>query len=72
MIKLFRENITDWFADWKFYRPIFVTGLLNNNLGYGDGEFNYNLIRKTNKNFINDLHRNVFKKSKNKLTRQYR
>ena len=40
MIKLFRDNITDWFEQWKFYRPIFVTGILNNNLGYGDGEFN--------------------------------
>ena len=69
MIKLFRENITDWFEDWKFYRPIFVTGLLNNNLGYGDGEFNYEMIRKNSRYFLNDLHRKVYKKSKKKLTR---
>ena len=67
MIKLFRENITDWFADWEFYRPVFFTGVLNNTLGYGDGEFNYNLIRKNNKHFLNDLHRKVYKKSKKKL-----
>ena len=69
MIKLFRENITDWFADWNFYRPVFFTGVLNNTLGYGDGEFYYNLIRKTNKHFLNDLHRKVYKKSKKKLSR---
>ena len=69
MIKLFRENIIHWFEDWKFYRPVFFTGVLNNTLGYGDGEFNYNLIRNNNKHFLNDLHRCVFKKSKNKLTR---
>ena len=69
MINLFRENITDWFANLKFYRPVFFIGVLNNTLGYGQGEFNSNLIRKNNKHFVNDLHRKVFKKSKNKLTR---
>mgnify|MGYP001254820109 CR=1 FL=1 len=69
MIKLFRENITNWFADWYFKRPIFFTGVLNNNYGYGDGELNNEMIRKNNKHFLNDLHRKVYKKSKKKLKR---
>ena len=69
MIKLFRENITDWFDDWRFYRPVFFTGVLNDNLGYEDGELNNEMIRKNNKHFLNELHRKVYKKSKKKITR---
>jgi len=69
MIKVFRENISNWFGEWQFFRPVFFTGVLNNTLGYGDGEFYYDLIRNNNKHFLNELHRNVFKKSKKKITR---
>ena len=69
MIKLFRENITDWFSEWKFFRPIFFTGVLNNKYGYGDSELNNEMIRKNNRHFLNDLHRKVYKKSKKKITR---
>ena len=69
MEKLFRKTITNWFDDWRFYRPVFCTGVLSNDIGYGDGEFHYDLIRKTNKHFLNELHRQVYKKSKKKLTR---
>ena len=62
MIKLFRENITDWFSKWKFFRPIFFTGVLNNKYGYGDSELNNEMIRKNNRHFLNDLHRKVYKK----------
>ena len=69
MISLFREETSNWFKDWKFHRPVFFTGVLNNRLGYGEGERNDYEIRKNNKHFVNELHRRVFKKSKNKITR---
>jgi len=69
MIRLFKDNITGWFEQWKFFRPVFFTGVLNNDYGYGDSEFNDELIRKNNKHFLNELHRNVYLKSKKKLTR---
>ena len=69
MITQFREDITSWFNDWSFYRPVFFTGVLNNKLGYGDSELNNEMIRKNNRHFLNELHRKVYKKSKKKITR---
>ena len=34
-----RKNGSHWFDDFKFYRPIFFTGVLNDRLGYGEGDF---------------------------------
>jgi len=67
MITQFREDITSWFNDWSFYRPVFFTGVLNNKLGYGDSEINNEMIRKNNRHFLNELHRKVYKKSKKKI-----
>ena len=64
-----RTQISHWYDEWKFYRPIFLTGVFNDYLGYGYGEYNLQRIVKNNKHFTNDLHRRVYKKSKKKIVR---
>jgi hypothetical protein len=64
-----RKNGSHWFDDFKFYRPIFFTGVLNDRLGYGEGDFVIDDIVKNNRHFMNELHRRVYKKSKTKIPR---
>ncbi len=56
----FRHYTINWFDTWKFYRPIFFTGVLNDKLGYGVRETHDRLIKKTNKHFLNELHRKAY------------
>ena len=68
MINFFGQDINKWFDEWKFFRPVFFTGVLNDELGYGESELVDDRIKKNNKHFMNELHRKVFKKSKKKIT----
>jgi hypothetical protein len=64
-----RLQVNNWYGNWKFHRPVFLTGVLNDNFGFGQGESGVNGVVGINKHFANHLHRKVYKKSKNKITR---
>ena len=64
-----KNQINNWYDEWKFHRPIFLTGVLNDYLGFGRSDFAIEGIVRTNKHFANHLHRLVYKKSKKKITR---
>jgi hypothetical protein len=59
------KNGAFWFADWKFYRPVFFTGNLNRYYQYGDRL----KVLKNNEEFLEILHSKVFKKSAKEITR---
>ena len=58
---LYRDDRTFWFDDWKFHRPIFFTGYLNEYYSY-----NIDKVKKNNTHFFENLHKKVFKKIKKK------
>ena len=64
-----RLQVNNWFGNWKFHRPVFLTGVLNKHYGFGQGGTGLNRVVGVNKHFGNHLHRQVYKKSKNKITR---
>lgn len=64
-----RAEIKNWYENWNFHRPVFLTGVLNDYLGFGKGEFIVDGIIKTNRHFLNELHRRVYIKSKKKIGR---
>ena len=61
---LYRDDRTFWFDDWKFYRPIFFTGYLNEYYSY-----NIDKVKKNNTHFFEKLNKKVFKKNKKEITR---
>ena len=46
MINFFRQDINKWFDEWKFFRPVFFTGVLNDELGNGESELVDDRIKK--------------------------
>ena len=68
---IIRSDGTPWYAEWEFHkhRPVFVTGVFNDYLGFGTGESVIRSIVKNDRHFSNDLHRRVYKKSKKKINR---
>jgi hypothetical protein len=58
-----------WFECFDIHRPVFITGVLDDHLGFGEGEQNIERIIKNNLHFWNDLHRRIYRKSKRKIPR---
>ena len=63
------KDFEKWFGTFETHRPVFLTGVLDEHLGFGRGERNIERIIKNNRHFCNDLHRRVYTKSKKKIPR---
>tara|TARA_Y100001934_G_scaffold204255_1_gene241116 strand:- start:626 stop:1165 length:540 start_codon:yes stop_codon:yes gene_type:complete len=75
-----RYDVERWFNSVRLHRPVFTGGVVNETLGYGtiivgnevkiiSPEQRIKGIRETNKHFFNELHRQVYRKSKKKIPR---
>lgn len=64
-----RYDYEEWFHNFTTHRPIFLTGVFNNYIRDGYGERNIAKIVKTHTHFFNDLHRQIYKKSKRRVPR---
>ena len=64
-----RYDYQRWFQDFHIHRPIFLTGVFDDYVGWGKGEGNIQTIRNTHHHFLNELHRRIYRKSKRKLPR---
>jgi len=64
-----RYDYEEWFHDFDTHRPIFLTGVFNNYVRKGFGDRNIGKMVKTHTHFFNDLHRQIYKKSKRRLPR---
>ena len=64
-----RYDYEEWFHDFHIHRPIFLTGVFDDDVGFGEGDGNIERIQKTHRHFFNDLHRRIFQKSKRRLPR---
>lgn len=62
---LYRDDGSYWFDDWKFIRPVFFTGYVNQHYCLGTTD----KMKKNNLHFIENLHSRVFKKNKKEITR---
>ena len=65
----YKNEIRKWYKNFKFFRPVMITGVLSDKIGFSDSEFGVYEILANNRNFINRVHKNVFKKSKQKISR---
>lgn len=64
-----RSDYADWFHNFDIHRPLFATGVFNNYIRYGYGEKNITKMVKTHTHFFNDLHRQIYNKSKRQVPR---
>lgn len=64
-----RYDYEKWFHDFHTPRSMFLTGVFNNYIRKGFGDKNIEKMKNTHRHFFNDLHRQVFTKSKRKLPR---
>jgi len=64
-----RYDYEKWFHNFETHRPIFLTGVFDDYVGFGKGASNIERIQNTNRHFFNELHRLAYKKSKRKLPR---
>ena len=58
-----------WLNGFAITRPIYLTLGFNDYVKFGDGEKTKERMRKNHKHFFNELHRQVYKKSKKKIPR---
>ncbi len=58
-----------WLKEYEITRPIYLTHIFNNYVKWGDGEKTKERMRKNHRHFFNELHRQVYKKSKKKIPR---
>ena len=61
MVYFNSKEVRNWIHSFKFYRPVFITGVLNDYLGYGTNYWTLYNISKNNRHFFNELHRRVYK-----------
>jgi hypothetical protein len=64
-----RYDYEEWFHDFHIHRPMFLTGVFDDYVGFGRGDGNIDRIQNNHRHFFNDLHRTIYKKSKRKLPR---
>ena len=58
-----------WLNGFAITRPIYLTLGFNDYVKFGDGEKTKERMRRNHKHFFNELHRQVYKKSKKKIPR---
>ena len=67
--KNIKNEICNWYRDFKFYRPLFFTGILNNEIGFSDSKNIYEKISNNSHGFIRNIHKLSYKKSKCEIPR---
>ena len=67
--KNIKNDIYNWYLNFEFYRPLFFTGVLDNETGFSHSKFIYEIITNNIHRFIRNIHSLSYKKSKFEIQR---